>query len=98
MKVLFCLTFIAFCVGCASDSDNRGTYSTDGRATGRQIMRTPDSYHTRAHPASYVTDQFEVPKYIQTPVETTVPFYFKTCDRNVGIFTMTNSRYDCDYP
>ena len=87
------------CAGCASDSDSRrGTYSSDGKATGRQLMRTPDSYDTRAHPASFVVDRFEVPKYIKSPSESPVPFYFKTCDRNVGMFTMTNSRYDCDYP
>ena len=84
------------CGGCATSQDFDP--GSSGKKPGRVMMRTPDSYDTRAHPASFVVDRFEVPKAIQEPVDTPVPFYFKSCDRDVGTFVMTNSRYDCDYP
>jgi len=57
--------------------------------------RTPNS-ESRAHPAAYLVDRFDVPK--QTPSRPTspVPFYFKSCTREVSNFIGTNTRYDCD--
>ena len=95
VKLFIFLSFLVFLAGCATERDY--DMGSSGRKPARVYMRQPE-VESRAHPAAYLVDRFAVPKKIQKPVESPVPFYFKTCDRHIGDFMTTNSRYDCDYP
>lgn len=91
MKHFFLLIISLFLGACAS-STNGGR----GSSGSTRIMRSPN-LDTRAHPAAYLVERFEVPKEIEERDQDPVPFYFKDCSQEIGDFIMTNSRYDCDY-
>ncbi|PIU01156.1 MAG: hypothetical protein COT74_01220 [Bdellovibrionales bacterium CG10_big_fil_rev_8_21_14_0_10_45_34] len=54
--------------------------------------------HTsRAHPASYVSDQFDIhPSPPQHEVEKRGPFFFKQCDPTGDRSYYSNTSYQCD--
>jgi hypothetical protein len=83
--LLFCFILCAGLIGCASD--------------GRHLASDDYEDGSRAHPAAYLVDRFQVHhEDVEKKKGPNAPFYFKRCEPAGERYFYSRTSYDCVYP